>query len=63
ITGLLFGQVDSLDLLSLLNFKVLSHQNHSRVPFHIPICWNNYMKNKPIVCLILMVNEDPSINP
>jgi hypothetical protein len=57
--GLLSGLVDSSDLLSLLNFKVPPRQNRSSVPFHVPICHRNYMKNEPIRRLMLMANEDP----
>lgn len=49
LKGLLSGQVDSSDLLSLLNFKVPPRQNHSSVSVHVPICLSNYMKNEPII--------------
>ncbi|XP_016658089.1 uncharacterized protein LOC107883123 [Acyrthosiphon pisum] len=62
LKGLLSGQVDSTDLLSLLNFKVPPCQNRSSVAFHVPICPSNYMKNEPIRCLMLMANEGPSID-
>jgi hypothetical protein len=62
LKGLLSGQIDSSDLLSLLNFKVPPRQNRSSVPFHVPICPSNYMKNEPIRRLMLMANEDPSID-
>jgi hypothetical protein len=62
LQGLLSGQVDSSDLLSLLNFKVPPRQNRSSVPFHVPICHSNDMKNEPIRRLMLMANEDPSID-
>ncbi|CAI6365244.1 unnamed protein product [Macrosiphum euphorbiae] len=38
------------------------HQNRSSVLFHVPICPNNYMKSEPIRRLMLMANEDPSID-
>jgi len=62
LKGLLSGQVDSTDLLSLLNFKVPPRQNRSSVPFHVSLCPSNYMKNEPIKRLMLMANEDPSID-
>ncbi|CAI6356624.1 unnamed protein product [Macrosiphum euphorbiae] len=63
LKGLLYDQVDSSDLLSLLNFKVPICQNRSSVPFHVPICPRNYMKNEPrLRRLMLMANEDPSID-
>jgi hypothetical protein len=62
LKGLLSGQVDSSDLLSLLNFKVSPRQNRSSVPFHVPICHSNYIKNEPIRRLMLMANKDPSID-
>jgi hypothetical protein len=62
LKGLLSDQVDSSDLLSLLNFKVLPRQNCTSVPFHVPVCHSNYMKNEPIRRLMLMGHEDLSID-
>lgn len=60
LKGLWSGQVDLSDLLSLLNFKVLVRQNRFFVPFFVPICSSNYMKNEPIRRLMLMANENSS---
>jgi len=48
LKGLLDGRVDSLTLLSLINFKVPQRSTHSITTFHVPLCSTNYLFNEPI---------------
>jgi len=62
VKGLLSVQVNSSDLVSLISFKIPPRKIRSTIPFYIPICSINCMKYKPIIYLMLMANENPSID-
>jgi len=59
LTKLINGDVDSPVLLSKLNFIVPSFYSRYSFPFQIPFNRRNYLKNRPIVRMTKIANEDP----
>lgn len=54
---LIDGSIDYPELLSQINFKNPSFNSRSNYPFSIPILMTNYMKNKPMLRMMLIANE------
>ncbi|XP_025405375.1 uncharacterized protein LOC112679698 [Sipha flava] len=59
LSKLLNGEVDSPALLYKLNFRVPSFYSRFSFPFQILFSRCNYLKNRPIVRMMKMANEDP----
>lgn len=60
LKGLLENKVDSSVLISLINFKIPQRTTRTSIPFFIPHCTTNYLKNEPIRRLLSLANADPS---
>jgi hypothetical protein len=58
LTKLINGDVDSPVLLSKLNFRVPCFYSRCSFPFLIPFSRCNYLKNRPIVRMTKLANED-----
>lgn len=56
LSNLLCNQIDSLILLSYINFKVPSGTTRYSFPFHIPHLPSNFCKNVPLYCLLRSTN-------
>jgi hypothetical protein len=59
LTKLINGDVDSPVLLNKLNFRVPCFYSRCSFPFQIPFSRCNYLKNRPIVRMTKLANEDP----
>lgn len=60
--NILSGHIDCPSLLSLINFKVPTRSNRSYTNFYIPSTRSNYQSNSPLIRLMHIANNSPSLH-
>lgn len=62
LSDVLLGNIDSPDLLSLVNFKAPLKDTQTSVNFVIPHCSTSQLLNFPIIHLMCLANSDTSFS-